>query len=242
MIGAWKIAPAIAAGNSVVVKPSEIASLTLLRLAELGAEAGLPEGVLNVVTGLGASAGAALASHMHVDALVFTGSGGTARRLLEASARSNLKRVDLELGGKSPNIVFADAPDLKAAAKVSAAGIFRNAGQVCVAGSRLLVERSIAEEFVAEVARQAAAMKIGDPLLTTTEIGAVASEAQLTRNLEFVAGAEREGARLVCGGERVLQETGGQLHGPNHLRRCRADGAAVSGRSVRPRARRHALR
>jgi gamma-glutamyl-gamma-aminobutyraldehyde dehydrogenase len=166
------------------------------------------------VTGQGAGAGAALASHMDVDALVFTGSGGTARRLLEASARSNLKRVHLELGGKSPNIVFADAPDLKAAAKVSAAGIFRNAGQVCVAGSRLLVERSIAEEFVAEIARQAAAMTVGDPLLMTTDIGAVASEAQLSRNLEFVADAERAGARLVCGGERVLQETGGSYMAP----------------------------
>ena len=214
MIGAWKIAPALAAGNSVVVKPSEIASLTLLRLAELGAEAGLPEGVLNVVTGQGAGAGAALAAHMDVDALVFTGSGPTARKLLEASARSNLKRVHLELGGKSPNIVFSDAPDLKTAAKVSAQGIFRNAGQVCVAGSRLLVQRSIYQDFITEVARFASAMKVGDPLSIQTEIGAVASEAQLKRNLDFVAGAETEGARLVCGGARILAETGGSYMAP----------------------------
>jgi gamma-glutamyl-gamma-aminobutyraldehyde dehydrogenase len=214
MIGAWKIAPALAAGNSVVVKPSEIASLTLLRLAELAAEAGLPEGVLNVVTGRGSTAGATLASHMDVDALVFTGSGSTGRRLLEASAQSNLKRVHLELGGKSANVVFADAPNLAAAAKVSAHGIFRNAGQVCVAGSRLLVQRSIYENFIAEVAKVASAMRVGDPLKIETEIGAVASEAQLRRNLDFVAGAEREGARRVCGGERILEETGGSYMAP----------------------------
>lgn len=214
MIGAWKIAPALAAGNSVVVKPSEVASLTLSRLAELGAEAGLPEGVLNVVTGQGARAGAALAEHMDVDVLAFTGSGPTGRRLLEASARSNLKRVHLELGGKSANIVFADAPDLKAAAKTSAQGIFRNSGQVCVAGSRLLVQRSIYEDFVAEVARVARAMKVGDPLRLESDIGAVSSEAQLRRNLGFVESAERDGARRVCGGERILVETGGTYMAP----------------------------
>jgi len=214
MIGAWKIAPALAAGNSVVVKPSEVASLTLLRLAELGLEAGLPPGVLNVVTGVGSGAGAALAAHMDIDVLAFTGSGPTGRRLLEASARSNLKRVHLELGGKSANVVFADAPDLKTAAKVSAQGIFRNSGQVCVAGSRLLVQRSIYEEFVAEVARFAGAMKVGDPLRLETEIGAVSSEAQLRRNLDFAGGASAEGARLVCGGGRILEATGGSYMAP----------------------------
>ncbi len=146
MIGAWKIAPALAAGNSIVLKPAEGASLSLLRLAELCAEAGLPEGVLNVVTGAGPVTGEALGLHPDIDVLAFTGSGFVGRKLLEYSARSNLKRVHLELGGKSPNIVFADAPDLAQAAKVSAYGIFRNSGQVCVAGSRLLVERSIAGE------------------------------------------------------------------------------------------------
>ncbi len=156
MIGAWKIAPALAAGNSVVVKPAEVASLTLLRLAELCAEAGLPEGVLNVVTGSGSVAGEAIGLHGDIDVLAFTGSGPVGRRLLEYSARSNLKRVYLELGGKSPNIVFADAPDLGQAAKVSAYGIFRNSGQVCVAGSRLLVERSIHAEVAEKVAEIAA--------------------------------------------------------------------------------------
>ncbi len=136
MIGAWKLAPALAAGNSVVLKPAETASLSLLRLAELALEAGLPPGVLNVVTGPGAVTGQALALSPDVDVLTFTGSGATGRRLLEYSARSNLKRVWLELGGKSPNIVFADAPDLAAAAKTAAGAIFRNAGQVCVAGPR----------------------------------------------------------------------------------------------------------
>ena len=139
MIGAWKIAPALAAGNSVVLKPAETASLTLLRLAELAIEAGVPPGVFNVVTGQGPVAGQALGLSMEVDVLAFTGSGGVGRRLLDYAARSNLKRVYLELGGKSPNIVFADAPDLAAAARVAVHGIFRNSGQVCIAGSRLLV-------------------------------------------------------------------------------------------------------
>jgi len=209
MIGAWKIAPALAAGNSVVLKPAEAASLSLLRLAALCAEAGLPEGVLNVVTGRGAVAGEAMGLHPDIDVLVFTGSGPVGRRLLEYSARSNLKRVYLELGGKSPNIVFADAPDLDRAAKTSAYGIFRNSGQVCVAGSRLLVERSIAEDFSAKVAGIAAAMKVGDPLLLATEAGAVSSEAQLGKNLAFAGGALAEGARLRTGGARILAETGG---------------------------------
>ena len=209
MIGAWKIAPALAAGNSVILKPAEAASLTLLRLAELCAEAGLPEGVLNVVTGRGAVTGEAMGLNPDIDVLVFTGSGPVGRRLLEYSARSNLKRVYLELGGKSPNIVFADAPDLERAAKVSAYGIFRNSGQVCVAGSRLLVERSIAEEFSRKVAEIAAAMTVGDPLLFTTEAGAISSEAQLAKNLGFAEQALAEGANLRTGGKRILAQTGG---------------------------------
>ncbi|KRB55150.1 aldehyde dehydrogenase [Rhizobium sp. Root708] len=209
MIGAWKIAPALAAGNSVVLKPAEGASLTLLKLAALCAEAGLPDGVLNVATGRGAITGEAIGLHMDIDVLAFTGSGPVGRRLLEYSARSNLKRIYLELGGKSPNIVFADAPDLDHAAKVSAYGIFRNSGQVCVAGSRLLVERSIHEEFSKKVAEIAAAMKVGDPLQVTTEAGAISSEIQLKNNLGHVAQALSEGAVLRTGGERIRQETGG---------------------------------
>ncbi len=209
MIGAWKLAPALAAGNSVVLKPAETASLTLLRLGELALEAGLPAGVLNVVTGAGAVTGAALALSMDVDALVFTGSGATGRRLMEYSARSNLKRVYLELGGKSPNVVFADAPDLALAAKTAAAGIFRNAGQVCVAGSRLLVEASVHDRFVDLLAAATAAMKLGNPLDLTTQIGAVNSAQQLARNLGFVASAVADGGQIVTGGEQALTETGG---------------------------------
>ena len=209
MIGAWKIAPALAAGNSVVLKPAEGASLSLLRLAAICAEAGLPEGVLNVVTGLGTSVGAALGLHMDVDVIAFTGSGGVGRKLLEYSARSNLKRCYLELGGKSPNVVFADAPDLEVAAKTSAMGIFRNSGQVCVAGSRLIVEDSIHDAFVARVAAIAAGMRVGDPLNLTTEAGAISSAEQMRKDLGYIDIAVQEGGHLETGGAQILQETGG---------------------------------
>ncbi|NKX37188.1 aldehyde dehydrogenase family protein [Rhodobacteraceae bacterium R_SAG4] len=214
MIGAWKLAPALAMGNSVVLKPAETASLSLLRLAEICSDCGLPDGVLNVVTGPGAVTGAALSEHMDVDVMVFTGSGATGRRLLEASARSNLKRCYLELGGKSPNIVFADAKDLEHAAKVAAMGIFRNSGQVCVAGSRLLVEASIHDEFVARVVDHAKALTVGDPLDLGTQIGAVNSEVQLEANLAHVERAIAEGGEVLCGGGRILQDTGGTYMAP----------------------------
>ena len=214
MIGAWKLAPALAMGNSVVLKPAETASLSLLRLAEICADCGLPDGVLNVVTGSGAETGAALSMHMDVDVLTFTGSGATGRRLLEASARSNLKRCYLELGGKSPNIVFADAPDLMKAVKVSAAGIFRNSGQVCVAGSRLLVQADIHDEFVALLKAEAEALRVGDPLDLNTQIGAVNSEDQLARNLSFMDKVGPEGGEVITGGARILAETGGSYMAP----------------------------
>jgi gamma-glutamyl-gamma-aminobutyraldehyde dehydrogenase len=214
MIGAWKIAPALAAGNSVVVKPPETASLTLLRLAQLAAEAGLPDGILNVVTGCGTTAGEALGLHRDVDAIAFTGSGAAGRRLLEYSARSNLKRVYLELGGKSPNIVFADAPDLEQAARVSAHGIFRNSGQVCVAGSRLLIQSGIYDRFMSELLEVTGKLRIGDPLDLAFDIGAVASEAQLHRDLGAVALAEQEGAKRLCGGDRLHPESGGYYISP----------------------------
>jgi 4-(gamma-glutamylamino)butanal dehydrogenase len=214
MIGAWKLAPALAAGNSVVLKPSEDASLSLLRLAQLGLDAGLPPGVLNVVTGTGAVAGEALARHPDVDVLVFTGSGPVGRRLLVASAASNLKRVYLELGGKSPNIVFADAPDLAQAAKVSAMGIFRNSGQVCVAGSRLLVQREVHDAFVEHLTARAAELRVGDPLDLRSDIGAVSSARQLQRSVQAVAQACREGARLRTGGRAIAPVPGGSYMSP----------------------------
>lgn len=214
MIGAWKIAPALAAGNSVVLKPSEDASLSLLRLAQLCLDAGLPPGVLNVVTGTGNEAGEALARHMDVDILTFTGSGPVGRLLLKASAESNLKRVYLELGGKSPNVVFEDALDLAQAAKVSAMGIFRNSGQVCVAGSRLLVQRSVHDELVERLHNIAASLRVGDPLDVTTEIGAVSSARQLAKNLAAVQTAQQQGARLRVGGQALQPVVGGSYMAP----------------------------
>ena len=214
MIGAWKLGPAIAAGNSVVLKPAETASLTLIRIAELALEAGLPEGVLNVVTGRGAVAGEALVLSMDVDVLVFTGSGPVGRRLLEYSAQSNLKRVYLELGGKSPSIVFDDVKDIAQAAKVTANGMFRNSGQVCVACSRLVAQRGIHDEFVAELAKAAGSLKVGDPLDMTTQVGAINSERQLLQSLGFVEKATQEGGSIHTGGRRILQETGGYYMEP----------------------------
>lgn len=214
MIGAWKLGPALAMGNSVVLKPSETASLSLMKMCDLALEAGLPPGVLNAVTGEGAVVGEVMGLSMDIDVLVFTGSGGTGRRLMDYAARSNMKRVYLELGGKSPNIIFADAPNLDEAAKVAAGGIFRNAGQVCVAGSRLLVEASIHDDFVAAVAKVTEAMRIGDPLKIDTHIGAVNSEVQLNANLRFVDTAKAEGGQVITGGDRILQETGGYYMAP----------------------------
>ena len=175
MIGAWKIAPALAAGNAVILKPSESASLSLLKLAQLAMEAGVPDGIFNVVTGRGATTGEALGLHPDVDVLAFTGSGGIGRRLLNYSAQSNLKRVYLELGGKSPHIIFADAPNIEAAAACAVSGMFRNSGQVCIAGSRLLVQREIYDEFLNRVVTGAEKLVVGDPLDPATDVGAVHS-------------------------------------------------------------------
>ena len=209
MISAWKIAPALAMGNSVVIKPSETASLSLLRLVELAHEAGIPNGVLNVVTGPGEVVGQALARSMEVDALVFTGSGGVGRKLLEYSAQSNVKRVFLELGGKSPHVVFDDVEDLDKAAAAVVNGIFRNAGQVCVAGSRLLVQRRIHDTFVEKITALAGAMKVGDPLQLSTQIGALNSEVHMQRVLTMLEAANVDSNEITTGGRRVLSETGG---------------------------------
>lgn len=214
MIGAWKLAPALSAGNTVVLKPAEVASLTLLRLAQLALEAGMPPGVFNVVTGKGSVVGETLALSMDVDVLVFTGSGATGRRLLEYSARSNLKRVYLELGGKSPQVVFNDMPDFDLAAKTAASSIFRNSGQVCIAASRLLIQEDVHDEFVAAVVEHAKALRVGDPLNMENQIGAVTSSDQLEQNIRFVETAKTEGARLETGGGATLTETGGYYMEP----------------------------
>lgn len=210
MIAAWKIAPALAMGNSVVLKPSEVASLSVLRMVALAHEAGLPDGVLNVFTGAGPVAGRALALSMEVDALVFTGSVGVGRRLMEYAAQSNLKRVFLELGGKSPHIIFDDAKDLDTAAKVVVSGIFRNSGQVCVAGSRLLVQDSIHDAFVDKIIALTEQMRVGDPLDLDTQIGAVSSSDHLERVLNSLEGI----STIATGGTRILKDTGGSYMAP----------------------------
>ncbi|WP_432695013.1 aldehyde dehydrogenase family protein [Marinobacterium sp. YM272] len=209
MIGTWKLAPAIAAGNSVVLKPAETASLSLLRLAELALEAGLPDGVLNVVTGTGLNVGEPMGLSQDIDVLAFTGSGATGSRLLEYASRSNLKRCYLELGGKSANIVFADMPDFEQAAQVSARMFFRNSGQVCVAPSRLLVQDEVYDAFVNRVVEITQTIKAGDPLSLGTDMGTVHSEVQLNSNLKFVQDAREQGGVVRCGGQRRFTESGG---------------------------------
>jgi gamma-glutamyl-gamma-aminobutyraldehyde dehydrogenase len=209
MIGAWKLGPALAAGNSVVIKPPESASLSLLKIAELAAEAGMPAGVLNVVTGLGQVCGEAIGLHMDIDVLAFTGSGGVGRRLMEYSAQSNLKRVYLELGGKSPNIIFADAANLDRVAKETAASIFRNAGQVCVAGSRVVVQNSIKDKLIEKVLEHTKAYKVGNPFDLNNSIGSIANFAQLNVIESKVKQGKEEGAKLLVGGERTNIESGG---------------------------------
>ncbi|MEU2233355.1 aldehyde dehydrogenase family protein [Streptomyces vietnamensis] len=197
-LASWKLAPALAAGNSVVLKPAEQSPLSALLLAELAAEAGLPDGVLNVVPGPGETTGRALGLHPDVDTLVFTGSTAVAKRFLAYSAESNMKQVWPEAGGKSPNLVFADA-DLDAAAERAAWGFVYNAGQVCSANTRLLVEASVAEEFTARVAEHARTWLPGDPLDPATRLGPLVDEAQAVRVLEAVRSS---GGTLVCGGTR----------------------------------------
>jgi aldehyde dehydrogenase (NAD+) len=204
LLAAWKVAPALATGCSMVIKPSEMTPLTTLKLAEYCAEAGVPEGVVNVVTGYGPDAGDALARHMDVDKIAFTGSIRTARSLLKASAESNLKRLSLELGGKSPNIVFPDA-DLERAANSAFWGIYANKGEVCSAGSRLLVHEKVYDEFVKRLAERAKKMKVGNPLDPSTEMGAQISQTQLDRILSYIESGKQDGARLLCGGKRDIE-------------------------------------
>jgi gamma-glutamyl-gamma-aminobutyraldehyde dehydrogenase/4-guanidinobutyraldehyde dehydrogenase/NAD-dependent aldehyde dehydrogenase len=214
MLMSWKVAPALAAGNSVVIKPAEQSPLTALRFAELAAEAGIPDGVLNVVPGFGPTAGAALGRSRGVDLIAFTGSGPVGRMFMNYSAESNLKQVALELGGKSPQIVMADAPDTDTVASWIAGGIFHNQGQVCSAGSRLLVHRSRYDGLVDAVAQQTRHWQPSDPLDPATTFGALVEEQHLQRVLGFVERARDAGARTVTGGEQLLAETGGYYMGP----------------------------
>ena len=218
-MAAWKLGPALATGNSVVIKPASTTSLSLLRLAELGAEAGIPDGVLNVVTGPGDSVGSAIGRHPDVDLVAFTGSTEVGRRFLAWSAESNLKRVLLELGGKSPQIVFGDATDMANVASNAAVAIFWNMGENCSAGSRLIVHRSKKDELLEALQAELAAWPVGDPLDPATKIGALISRQQLDRVLGYVEVGRSEGARLVTGGERILRGDRRLLRPADDLRR-----------------------
>ncbi|MGJ5830535.1 aldehyde dehydrogenase [Streptomyces ossamyceticus] len=222
MLAAWKIAPALAAGNCVVLKPAEQSPLTALRIAELADEAGFPPGVLNVVPGFGPTAGAALGRHPEVDLIAFTGSGPVGRLFLRYAAESNLKQVALELGGKSPQLVFPDA-DLDQAAQAVAGGVMFNQGEVCAAGSRLLVHESIREEFVAKVVDAAKAWTVGDPLDPATRVGALVEEKHLQRVLGHVEAAHADGARLLLGGNRARVSSGGWYLEPTVFDEVRPD-------------------
>ena len=209
LMAAWKLAPALAMGNSVVLKPSEKSPLSVIRLAEIAMEAGIPAGVFNVVPGFGKGAGEPLALHMDVDGLVFTGSTAVGKHLLQCAGRSNLKRAYMECGGKSPNIVFADARDLDKAAEAAASGIFYNQGEVCTAASRLLVERSIKDEFVARVVEAGRTMHPRHPLEPNAPMGAMVDEGQTARVLDYIEKGVAEGANLVLDGKRANVVQGG---------------------------------
>ncbi len=209
MMACWKLGPALATGNSVVLKPSEKSPLTAIRIAQLAIDAGIPAGVLNVLPGYGHTVGKALALHMDVDTLVFTGSTRVAKQLMIYAGESNMKRVWLEAGGKSPNIVFADAPDLQAAAQAAAGAIAFNQGEVCTAGSRLLVERSIKERFLPMVVEALKGWKPGNPLDPSTNVGALVDTQQLNTVLGYIDAGRQAGAQVLIGGQRTLEETGG---------------------------------
>ncbi len=200
LLASWKVAPALAAGNTVVLKPAEYTPLTALLLAECAKEAGLPDGVLNVVPGKGSVAGQALVTHPGVAKIAFTGSTAVGQGIVRASA-DTVKKVQMELGGKSANIVFADA-DIEAAVRGAATGIFYGKGEICAAGSRLLVERPVYDAVVAKLAERAAKTPVGDPMHPKTRLGALVREPQMNTVLGYIAKGRKEGARLVAGGER----------------------------------------
>ena len=214
IVTSWKLAPALAAGNSVVLKPAEQSPLSALRLAELASEAGLPDGVLNVVPGFGEEAGEPLGRHPDVDKIAFTGSVPVGRRFMRYAGESNGKAVSLELGGKSPQIVLADAADLEAAAQAIGWGIFYNAGQTCHAGSRLIVAREVREELVERITAFAGAMAPADPFDPATQLGSLVSAEHLRNVMDHIDRARRDGARVLYGGQPAEPVAGGAYLGP----------------------------
>ena len=209
IMASWKIGPILAAGNSLVLKPSEKSPLTALAMAELAVEAGLPPGVFNVVPGFGHTAGKALAEHMDVDGIGFTGSTATGKLIMGYAAQSNLKRVSLECGGKSPNIVMADYRDVERAARAAAYAIFFNQGEMCSAGSRFVVHESLKDALLEEVAKVARELAPGDPLDEATKLGAIVDAQQMQRVLGYIEAGKADGARLALGGQRVRGDSGG---------------------------------
>ena len=201
LMQAWKWGPALATGCTIVLKPAEQTPLTALRVAQLAQEAGIPDGVINVIPGFGPTAGAAVSSHMDIDKVAFTGEYLTGQLVMEAAAKRNLKRVSLELGGKSPNVVFADA-DLDAAVAGAYFGLFFNQGQCCCAGSRLFVEEKVHDQFVEKVLKKARSQKVGDPFDPETTQGPQVSQEQFDRVMGFIESGKKEGAKLLIGGNR----------------------------------------
>ena len=228
IVTAWKLGAALATGNSVVLKPASQSPLTALRLGELAIEAGLPEGVLNVITGPGAVIGDALARHPSVDKIAFTGSTEVGKSLLRAVGETDVKALSLELGGKSPQVVLGDVGDVETAATTIGWGIFYNSGQTCNAGSRLVVHRSVRRELVERLADMGRKLAPSEPLDPKTKLGSMVDERQLSKVLGYVELGRDEGATVVSGGERVLTETGGCYIGPTIL-----DGVANSMRVAR---------
>ena len=223
LMACWKFAPALATGNSFILKPAEQSPLSALRIAELAVEAGMPEGVFNVVPGFGPTAGKALGMHMDVDKLGFTGSTEVGRYFLSYSGQSNMKRVSLECGGKSPNIIFADAPDLDHAAKMAADGMFGNSGQVCDAPSRLLIEKSIKDEFLEKVSEYSKPWMPDDPFKPETLMGSIVDKTQTERILDYIDTGKNEGANVLTGGEQVKQDSGGYYISPTILKDVKND-------------------
>ena len=214
LMATWKLAPALATGNSVILKPAEQSPLTAIRLAELGVEAGIPAGVLQVLPGFGETAGQALGRHMDVDMIAFTGSTEVGKYFLRYSGESNMKRLALECGGKSPFVVFPDCNDLDAAATAAAWGVFYNQGEVCNAASRLLVHKDVKDALLERIVGVAEHIRPGDPLDPKTRMGAIVDETQLDRVLGYIDTGKEQGAALHLGGSRVLEETGGYFVEP----------------------------
>jgi gamma-glutamyl-gamma-aminobutyraldehyde dehydrogenase len=214
LMAMWKIAPALTSGNSMVVKPSRLSSLSAIRLAELAAEAGVPDGVLNVVPGPGGAAGAALGRHMDVDKVTFTGSTEVGRLFLHYSAESNLKEVTLECGGKSPALVLASAPDMDVVVEQVLFGALMNMGENCSQGSRLIVHRSVQDELVERLAAGLAAWPVGDPMDPATRVGPMIEKPHLDKVMGYIEKGRGEGARVVAGGSRVLEDSGGYFVAP----------------------------